>query len=166
MTNIFLIGFMGTGKSAISKYLGDNYNMNIFEMDETIEQRQGMSISDIFAKNGEEYFRNLETELLKEIAGKENCVVSCGGGTPLRDENVHIMKEGGKVILLSARPETIYERVKDSHNRPLIENNKSVEYIAELLKKRQSKYEAAADCVVITDGRTKEDIAEEIMQKI
>ena len=166
MTNIFLIGFMGTGKSAISSYIADNYDFELIEMDETIEARENMNISEIFEKYGEEHFRNLETKLLKEISDKGNAVVSCGGGTALREENVNIMKKGGRVILLSAEPETIYERLRYSHNRPLLENNMNVEYIKELLDKRMSKYEGAADYVVKTDERTKEEIAEEIINKI
>jgi shikimate kinase len=104
--------------------------------------------------------------LLKEIAGDGNAVVSCGGGTPLREENISIMKENGKVVLLSAKPETIFQRVRYSHNRPLLENNMNVEYIAQLLEKRIDKYERAADFVVVTDDRSKQEIAEEIISKI
>ena len=157
---------MGTGKSAIATYLGENFNMSIVEMDETIEERQQKKISEIFQDEGEEYFRNLETDLLKEIAGNGNAVVSCGGGTPLREENISIMKENGKVVLLSAKPETIFQRVRYSHNRPLLENNMNVEYIAQLLEKRIDKYERAADFVVVTDDRSKQEIAEEIISKI
>lgn len=166
MANIFLIGFMGTGKSAISAYIADNFGLELIEMDETIEAREKMSISDIFDRHGEEYFRNLETNLLKEIADKGGAVVSCGGGAPLREENVNIMKNGGKVILLSAEPETIYERVKSSQNRPLLKNNMNVEYIKEMLDKRNDKYKNAADYIVKTDGRSKKEIAEEIIGKL
>ena len=112
--NIVLIGFMGSGKSTISDYFSTMFAMETVEMDRIISEREGMSISDIFALYGEEYFRNLETSLLVELQQKKNVVVSCGGGTPMRENNVEEMKKGGKVVLLTASPETIYHRVKDS----------------------------------------------------
>lgn len=163
MQNIFLIGFMGTGKSTVAEYLGEHFDMQVLEMDETISDRENMSITDIFEKKGEEYFRNLETSLLKEVGVNGNTVVSCGGGTPMRTENVEEMKKNGKIVLLTATPETIYNRVKNSHNRPLLENNMNVEYISELLGKRQEKYQAAADIVVETDEKSKDIIANEII---
>ena len=166
MANIFLIGFMGTGKSAISNYIGEHYGMTVVEMDETIEANEGMSIKDIFAKKGEAYFRNLETELLKDVGLKDNVVVSCGGGVPMREENVQVMKESGVTVLLTATPETVYNRVCHSTNRPLLNGNMSVEYIADLLEQRREKYEKAADFSVVTDDRKKGDIAQEIIHKI
>lgn len=137
--NIFLIGFMGAGKSTVSDYLNRAYGMDVVEMDRIIAQRQGMSISDIFENYGEQYFRDLETNLLIEMQSKSNVVVSCGGGTPMRENNVAEMKKNGRVVLLTAKPETILDRVKDSHDRPLIENNKTVPFIADLMEKRREK---------------------------
>lgn len=164
--NIVLIGFMGSGKSTISDCLSDMFAMETVEMDRIISEREGMSISDIFAVHGEEYFRNLETGLLVELQKKKNVVVSCGGGTPMRENNVEEMKKGGKVVLLTASPETIYHRVKDSHDRPLLENNKNVPFISELMEQRRKKYEAAADIIIETDGKGKVEICEEIVQKL
>ena len=93
-------------------------------MDQIIAEREGMTISDIFEVYGEQYFRNLETNLLIEMQSKTNVVISCGGGTPMRECNVVEMKKNGRVVLLTAKPETILDRVKDSHDRPLIENKK------------------------------------------
>ena len=118
--NIMLIGFMGAGKSAVSSYLGTQYKMNIVEMDQMIEKREGMSISDLFARYGEAYFRGRETALLEELGKRRNTVVSCGGGVVLREENIALMKKSGKVVLLTASPETIYERVKNNDQRPLL----------------------------------------------
>ena len=131
--NIFLIGFMGAGKSTVAKYLNGTYGMRVVEMDQIIADREQMSIADIFRIHGEEYFRKLETALLVELQSQSNVVVSCGGGVPMREENVQAMKKNGRVVLLNARPETILERVKDNHDRPLLENHKSVDYIAELM---------------------------------
>lgn len=166
MTNIFLIGFMGTGKSTIASYIGKHFGMQVVEMDETIEEREQMSIAQIFEEKGEEYFRNAETALLKEVSNTGNAVVSCGGGTPMRDNNVEEMKRNGVVVLLTAEPETVFNRVKHSSNRPLLNNNMSVEYIAELMEKRRDRYEKAADFSVATDDREKSEIAEEIIHII
>ena len=164
--NIFLIGFMGAGKSTISDYLKNVLAMDVVEMDQCIVERQGMSISDIFETYGEEYFRELETNLLIEMQSRSNAVVSCGGGVPMRDRNVVEMKKNGRVVLLTAKPETILERVKDNHDRPLLENNKNVSFIADLLEKRRAKYEAAADIVVETDGKSELEICEELIHRL
>lgn len=164
--NIFLIGFMGAGKSTISDYLKNALAMDVVEMDQCIVERQGMSISDIFETYGEEYFRELETNLLIEMQSRSNVVVSCGGGVPMRERNVAEMKKNGRVVLLTAKPETILERVKDNHDRPLLENNKNVSFIADLLEKRRAKYEAAADIVVETDGKSELEICEELIHRL
>ena len=125
-----------------------------------------MSIPDIFATYGEEYFRNLETNLLKELQTGQNCIISCGGGVALRQENVVEMKKNGRVVLLTASPETIFERVKDSNDRPILDGNKNVEFIAGLMEQRREKYEAAADVVVQTDNKTILQICEELISKL
>ncbi len=165
-SNIVLIGFMGTGKSAIANCLSKMLPMETVEMDEVIAERARMSISDIFAVYGEEYFRNLETNLLVELQEKSNVIISCGGGTPLRDNNVAEMKKNGRVVLLTAKPETIYERIRNSHDRPLLENNKNISFISKLLEERKAKYEAAADVVIETDDKNKLQISEEIVGKL
>ena len=164
--NIFLIGFMGAGKSTISDYLKNALAMDVVEMDQCIVERQGMSISDIFETYGEEYFRELETNLLIEMQSQSNVVVSCGGGVPMRERNVAEMKKNGRVVLLTAKPETILERVKDNHDRPLLENNKNVSFIADLLEKRRAKYDAAADIVIQTDGKSELEICEELIHRL
>lgn len=164
--NIFLIGFMGAGKSTIAMQLHRQYGREVLEMDQVIEEREGMRISDLFERHGEEYFRGLETRLLEELEGRENLVVSCGGGAPLRVCNVEAMKRSGWVVYLTATPETVLERVKNSHNRPVIEKNKNVTFISELMGQRREKYEAAADLTIATDRRTAEEICEEIMRRL
>ena len=164
--NIVLIGFMGAGKSTISDYLSTVFAMDVVEMDQIIAERQGMSISDIFETYGEEYFRELETNLLIEMQSRTNVVISCGGGVPMRERNVVEMKKNGRVVLLTAKPETILERVKDNHDRPLIEGNKNVAFIADLMEKRRAKYEAAADIIIETDGKSELEICEELVQRI
>ena len=164
--NIVLIGFMGAGKSTISDFLRTVFAMEVVEMDQIIAEREGMSISDIFETYGEEYFRNLETELLIEMQSRKNVVISCGGGVPMRERNVVEMKKNGRVVLHTAKPETILERVKDNHDRPLIENNKTVPFIADLMEKRRAKYEAAADIIIETDGKNELEICEELVHRL
>lgn len=166
MKNIFLIGFMGSGKSTIASCLAENYGMEIIEMDQLIVEREGMSIPDIFAQKGEPYFRDAETNLLIEIQSEENKVVSCGGGVVLREKNREEMKKGGKIVLLNAKPETILERVKDDDNRPLLRGNKNVEFISNMMEQRRPKYENAADFVIQTDGKAADEICNEIFEKI
>ena len=142
--NLVLIGFMGVGKTTMSDYFNTMFAMDVIEMDQIIARREGMSIPDIFEIHGEEYFRNCETELLIEMQ----------------------MKKNGRVILLTAEPETILERVRDDHSRPLLENNKNVSFIRELMDKRREKYEAAADIIIRTDGRSIQEIGEEIIVQL
>jgi len=163
MHNIFLIGFMGVGKSTIAKLLAKELQAELVEMDETIEAEAGMSINEIFEKFGEQHFRDLETALVERVAKTGGAVVSCGGGAVLRPENVGLMKQSGKIIFLSATPETIYERVKHSTNRPLLNGNMNVEYIRGLMERRREAYENAADVVISTDGKWKSQIVEEIL---
>ena len=164
--NIILIGFMGAGKSTISDYLSTMFAMDIVEMDQVIAEREEMTIPDIFATYGEEYFRTLETNLLIEMQSQKNTIISCGGGAAMREINVREMKKNGRVVLLTASPETIYERVKDSDDRPVLNGRKNVQGISELMEQRREKYEAAADVVVNTDGKTVLQICEELVQKV
>ena len=166
MKNIFLIGFMGCGKSTVAAWLSGNREMEIIEMDQQIAEREGMSIPDIFAQHGETYFRDAETRLLMEIETEQNKVISCGGGVVLREENVDCMKRSGVIVLLTAQPETILERVRDDDDRPLLRGNKNVEFIRDMMEKRREKYEAAADIVIRTDNKTIETICNEIMGEL
>lgn len=161
--HIFLIGFMGCGKSTNAACLAEMTGAKQVEMDQMIVENEGMAIADIFKEKGEAYFRELETNLIKSFARVEPAVISCGGGAVLKDENVRFMKECGKIVLLTADPGTIYERVKDSTDRPVLNGNMNVSYIEDLMEKRRPKYEAAADVRVATDGKTAEEICREIL---
>ena len=164
--NIFLIGFMGVGKSTVSHYLSKILASPQVEIDQVIVNKEHMSINKIFEEYGEEYFRNCETNLLIELQKKNNQIVSCGGGVAMREINVREMKKNGRVVLLTASPETILERVKDSDERPLLRGRKNTEYISELMEIRRPKYRAAADIIVDTDHKNVEEIAEEIVGKL
>lgn len=164
--HIFLIGFMGAGKSTIASKLSYMLGMERLEMDQMIVDAQGMPISEIFDKYGEDYFRDIETSTLVDLKKREPSIVSCGGGIVVREENISHMKESGKIVFLTATPETIYERVKDSTHRPILNGNMNVEYIRELMEKRRTMYEAAADIIVATDGKSIEEICEELISRI
>lgn len=163
--HIFLIGFMGCGKSTNARRLSKLTGADQLEMDAEIVKEQGMEISDIFAQYGEPYFRDLETELIRSFLTRQPAIVSCGGGAVLRAENVELMKSMGKIVLLTAEPETIYERVKNSTERPLLNGNMNVEYIAKMIGERRPRYEAAADIAVATDGRNASEICAEILKR-
>lgn len=164
--NIFLIGFMGAGKSTIAAELTKELGMKRVEMDQMIVEQQKMPISEIFDKFGEEHFRDIETALVRELKDKKQMVVSCGGGAVLRDENAKLMKENGAIVLLTATPETIYERVKNSTERPILNGNMNVAYISSLMDKRKDRYFAVADYVVETDGKSAKEICAEIIKKL
>lgn len=164
MKNIFLIGFMGCGKSTVARTLSKKLEVTQVEMDELIVKEQGMPITEIFEKHGEEHFRDIETELIHRLQEMDGVVVSCGGGAVLREENRKLMKQSGVIILLKAKPETILSRVKNSTNRPVLNGNMNLEYITELMERRRACYEDAADYVIETDGKEIDCICNEIMR--
>lgn len=166
MDNLFLIGFMGAGKSSVSRGLGSLLGREVVEMDQRIAQSEGMTIPEIFAQKGEPYFRACETALLESFAQGQPRIVSCGGGVPMREENVAAMRRCGTVVLRTARPEVILDRVKDDHNRPLLEGHKDVPYISSLMEQRRPKYEAAADVTVDTSDLSVEEVCREALRKI
>ena len=162
--NIFLIGFMGAGKSTIARSLQKSLKFPLVEMDERIVREQGMSINEIFEKYGEDHFRQIESDLI--LGDEDASIVSCGGGVVVRPQNVENMKKSGKIVFLKATPETIYERVKNSTDRPILNGHMNVEYIAQLMEKRRALYEGAADITIETDGKTKEEICSEIICRL
>lgn len=163
---IILIGFMGAGKSTIAECLGQSLGWEVVELDDLIARREGMEIPEIFRLRGEEYFRERESALLAEQLARPGIILSCGGGTPMRPSNVAEMKKKGRVVFLSASPQTVYERVRHSHDRPLLEGNKNVAYIGELMAQRRETYEAAADIRIETDNKGKQEICEELLRRL
>lgn len=163
--HIILIGFMGVGKSTISKELAFQSSRQEIDTDQWIERREGKSIAEIFDTEGEAYFRDVETAILDEFADSKPAIISCGGGMALRELNVRKLQAMGHVVLLTAEPETIYERVRYHTNRPLLQNNMNVEYIAGLMEKRRPYYEHAATVKVSTDHKMISEIAKEILEK-
>ncbi len=161
--HIFLIGFMGSGKSTVSEALREKTGAEVIDTDARIVENEGMAINEIFAQKGEAYFRDLETSLLETLAKEAPQIVSCGGGMILREGNVALMKASGVIVLLSATPETILERVKDNDDRPLLRGHMNIPDITELMEARKPRYLAAADKTVTVDGKAPSAIAEEIL---
>lgn len=149
--NLALIGFMGSGKTTISQALAKITGFKEVDVDKYIVDKAGMEISEIFAKYGEEHFRKLETQALKELQNRKGQIISCGGGAVLKDENVDILKSNSVIVRLEAKPETIFERVKDSTNRPLLNENMSLERVVELMSAREPRYSSVADITVNVD---------------
>lgn len=159
--NIVLVGFMGSGKSTTGIRLSYRMRRCVVDTDKLIERRQGKKISEIFAAEGEEYFRDLETELLQELVEKlQYHIISVGGGTPIREENRQLLQGLGTVFYLKASPESIYERIKHDKSRPLLQCENPMERIRDLLTKRDEYYENCADFILDTDALSMDEILE------
>lgn len=165
MKNIILVGFMGTGKTAVGKALARRLNMKFVDMDDIIEKREGMNIAKIFAEKGEPYFRSAEKEVTKEISKQSNLVVAAGGGAVIDEENVRNLKSGGIMICLNADTDKILERTKGHVHRPLLNVPDPKSKISELLAKR-AKYYARADSQIDTTDLTIDEVVEKISEML
>ncbi len=163
MKNIILVGFMGTGKTAVGKELAKRLNMKFVDMDDIIEEREGMKITDIFAKKGEPYFRSVEKEVAKGISKQPNLVVAAGGGAVIDEENVKNLKSNGLMICLTASPDKILERTKDYAHRPLLNVSDPRAKVSELLEKR-AVYYARADYQIDTTDLTVDEVVKKITE--
>lgn len=165
--NIVLIGFMGSGKTSVGVKLSYRLRMVVEDTDKLIEKKEGKTISDIFAQEGEAYFRELETGLLKELGeGKTDKIYSVGGGTPVKEENRPLLKKLGLVVYLRIQPETVYERLKNDTTRPLLQCENPLEKIRELINSRREAYEECADFIIDVDELGLEEIIQKIQERI
>ncbi len=150
---VYIIGFMGSGKSTVGKRLARNLNWNFVDLDSKIESFLGMSIADVFQQKGEEYFRAVESQVLKELRPEKETIVSTGGGTPCSGSNIEYMLETGLTIYLKLTPEQLAARLSSFRGRrPLIKNIKSdalPDFIAMKLAERERWYNMAD---LVTDG--------------
>lgn len=162
--NVILTGMMGSGKTTVGKELAAILNYNFVDLDEIIENKYG-KITDIFSQKGEKYFRELETQELKNLENQSNFVLSTGGGIILKDENIKILKDLGQVFYLSAKSETIYNRIKNQRHRPLLNTQNPKNTIEEILSKRLEKYEKSGEKIT-TDNKNAKEIAGEIYEKL
>jgi len=158
--NIYLIGMMGTGKSTLGKTLSKKMQKPFIDLDSEIEKTGGNSVSEIFDRDGEERFREMETEQLKQYSGS---VVACGGGIVLKLENRRFIKENGIAILLIASMGELSQRLSDSNNRPLLANDITEEALIRLWLERQLDYLNTADFTIKTRGKNPEELSEEII---
>ena len=164
--NVIFIGFMGAGKTTVGQAYARKFSMPFVDTDELIEREAGRSISDIFASEGEEAFRRMETETVRKLREHtEHAVISVGGGLPLREENRRLLRETGTVVYLKIRPETVCSRLAGDDTRPMMRGGNPEERARELLDAREEFYEAASHFSVETDGKTVEEIVEEVGRK-
>lgn len=167
MENVILIGFMGSGKTTVGLKLSYRLRRTVIDTDKEIEREEKRSISDIFASDGEQYFRNRETAILhKLLQSANNQIISVGGGLPLREENRKMLHELGQVFYLCASAETIYGRLKNDTTRPLLQGSDPQTKIGTLLQERDAFYRDAADVVIEVDNKDFEQILCEIEKHV
>lgn len=163
MKNIYLVGFMATGKTHVGKELAKKKKWRFLDLDELIEIRQRRKISDIFAKDGEPYFRRVENKILKEVSKEKKFVVACGGGIVINPENIKIMKETGAIICLSASPEVILKRTRSSYERPLLKVADPKKQI-DLFLKLRAPYYARSDKIIDTSRLSVKEVVDKIIK--
>lgn len=167
MNNVILIGFMGCGKSTVGIRLSYRLRRVVEDTDKLIEKKAGKSIRDIFAQEGEPYFRELETACLRELLTcREEKIISTGGGLPMKKENHPLLRELGTVVYLKISPEGVWERLKNDTVRPLLQCEEPFARIKELLTKRAPVYEEAADVIIDVDGKDMEQVLLEIVESL
>jgi len=159
--NIYLVGFTGTGKSTVGRNLAHRLGLRFIDSDHAIESRQGRAVRDVFAAEGEAYFRQLEREFIEEGHPHEGCVVACGGGLVTQEGMVDRLKSLGLVACLFASPETIIERTASNRNRPLLNVADPEKEIRQLMMKREPYYLKAGLCLV-TDNRSMAEVVSQL----
>ena len=165
--NIVLIGFMGSGKTTLGLKLSYLLRMPVEDTDKLIERQEGRSITQIFADDGEAYFRELETEMLRKCGNRKyERILSVGGGTPVNPVNRELLHKCGTVVYLRVAPETVYERLKNDTTRPLLQCEEPLEKIRELLAVRDAIYTECADIILDVDNRHSDELAEELLLKL
>ena len=163
--NIVLVGMMGAGKSTIGLELEKVLEgFTLVDMDLEIEKRTGMKISEIFEKYGEEYFRNYETSLIKELCEKDHQIISTGGGVFEKEENRKILKENGIVFYLKATAEKLFDRIKSQTHRPLLKQGFGVEKVKSILDNREANY-SKADIIIDTENMLPQNIVKRIVEE-
>lgn len=167
MNNIVLIGFMCSGKTTIGRLLANELDYSFIDTDYWISKETDLTIDEIFASKGEEYFRKLETETVKNFSNNlKNTVLSTGGGLSVREVNIPYLKEIGQVVYLQVSKDTVLDRLNPNVVRPLLEQDNQAERIEELLKIRRPIYEAVADIIIDTDNKSVEAVTREVRQSL
>jgi shikimate kinase len=162
--NIVLIGYRGTGKSVVGELLAQKLNRETISMDAEIVKKVGMSIPEFVEQNGWPKFRDVETEVTRELAERDNIIVDCGGGIIERSENIPALSTNGAIFLLQASVDVIVSRIADGNERPALTEGKTfTEEVAEVLDRRIPLYSEAAQHTIYTDDMTPEQVADSIL---
>ncbi len=165
--NIVLIGYRGTGKSTVGRILAKRLHRLLVSTDTEVVKRVGVPIPEIVERHGWDHFRDMESAVCQELAGRDNLIIDTGGGAILRPQNVDVLKKNSRMWWLTAEVETIARRIGRDRNRPSLTGTRSfVDEISEVLAERLPKYRAAADTVIATEGLTAPQVAERILQQI
>jgi len=165
--NVVLIGYRGAGKSTVGKIVAARLGRVLVSTDAEIVKLSGQTIPDIVEQHGWEYFRDLESKVCQELAGRKGLVIDTGGGAILRPRNVELLKETGRLFWLTASVSTITERIGHDTQRPSLTGVKSfVDEIQDVLRERTPKYQAAGDYILETDGRSASEVADEILARL
>jgi len=165
--NVVLIGYRGTGKSTVGKIVAARLGRALVSTDAEIVKRAGHGIPEIVAQHGWDYFRDLESQVCRDLSDGDELVIDTGGGAILRAENVERLKRHGSVFWLTASVDTIMKRIGRDTQRPSLTGTKSfVDEVQDVLRDRTPKYEAAADHVISTDGRSVVQITDEIISRL
>ena len=165
MKNIVLIGFMGSGKTFVSAVLGRKLKRPVISTDQLIEQKEGMSVADIFKKHGEAYFREKEEEVVQRIAGGQGAIIDGGGGVVINLKNIAALKKNGVLFYLWASPEFLYKTIALNKDRPLMQVKDPMEQIKKMLKEREKFYNQA-DYKIVSEHKKIEEIADDIIKLI
>jgi len=162
--NLILCGMMGAGKTTVATKIAETTGRDLYDTDSIIVEKYGQ-ISDIFERFGEKYFRDLETEVVKELSQKDNAVISTGGGLVLKGENVRLLKQNGQIVFLRARLKTLLNRLKADTTRPLLQGaDEGLEQrLKRLLSERTPIYERVADYIVDVDEKAVEETVSEVL---
>ncbi|MBK1879396.1 shikimate kinase [Pelagicoccus mobilis] len=155
--NLYLVGFMGTGKSTVGRQVAQRMGLEFIDSDHAIEAAQGKSIPEIFAEKGEAAFREMERAFVDSGHAREGCLVSCGGGLSVQPGMMDVLKGKGLVFSLMATAKGIYERTRHNSNRPLLQVEDPLAEIEKLLAKRDPIYREA-HCCILTEGRTVSEV--------
>jgi len=162
--NIVLIGYRGTGKSTVGKNLAERLGRDLVSTDAEIIRRARLPVPDIVQRFGWDHFRDLESEVCRDLAGRDRLIIDTGGGAILRQQNVDSLKKNGVLIWLTAEVPTIAERIGGDTQRPSLTGAKSfTEEVEEVLRERQPKYKSAANHIIETDGRSVAEVVEAIL---
>ena len=161
---VFFIGFMGAGKTSVSQQIAVTCGVASIDADEYLELREDRIVADIFAEDGEEAFRDIETDVLRDLAGRSPRLIGCGGGVVTkRPENAQIMHEHGYVVYLKVTADGAAARIPNTESRPMFKN---LETARKTIVERMPQYEAAADVAVDTEGRSIREVSDEVVERL